>query len=201
MGTYVSFILFQICITLLVGYITSFANIILSLISIPFDNNIVFKRIFSFFNVLIQNYIAVSVLLATTFAVHNYYLPTKNLSMLSLVVISVLCYFFNILTSGFTRAKDADCELQNEITINILLSIIISLSLFVLLYFCQDLIWLYPGLLIYKFILWITQIRIVGSIFNFVMTAISGLLLLRWLFTFFLAIIALISTAVDKKNK
>ena len=202
MGVYVSFILLQICTTLLVGYITGFANLIVTLISLPFDNNPILKRIFTFINVLLQNYIAVSVLLGTTFAFYDYYLPTKKLSIISLVVISFLCYFLNIYTSAYNRFKnETDYELKNQITINMFLSIIIAIVLFVLLYCCQDLIWFYPGLLLCRFILWITKIRIVGSIFNFVLTAISGAVLLHWVFTFVLAIFALIAAAIDKINK
>lgn len=202
MGVYVSFILFQICVALLTGYIMGLANLIVTLISLPFDNNPILKRIFTFINVLFQNYIAVSVLLGTTFAFYDYYSPTKKLSIISLVVISFLCYFLNLLTSGFNRIKnETDYELQNQMTINMFLSIIISIVLFVLLYCCQDLIWFYPGLLLCKFVLWITKIRIVGSIFNFVMTAISGAVLLHWVFTFVLATIALIAAAIDKINK
>lgn len=202
MFEYISFVLMQICWILLSGYIAGLVNLIFSILSIPFTYNKIINKILAFINVFFQNYITISVLMTNVVLTHIYYSSVnQDMNLIILTILSFLLYLLSIQSSAATRYKnETDYEIKSGISTNFMLSIIFSVVLFVLLSLSNGLIWTVPGELIYKFITWIQEIKVIGTVFNFVIDTISFLYLINLIWQLFTIIIALITALVNKTN-
>ncbi len=178
---YISFALMQIIFILLSGYISGLANFIFTLLAIPFSSNRFIDKALSYINVFFQNYITVSILL-TNIILYAFVNLHMNITLLTLI--SLLLCLLSIQSSASAKHKNEnDYQMRTMINRNFLLSIFFSVLLFVLMSMFKNLIWSTPGELIYKFLAWIQDIKVLGPIFSFAINIISILCLTSWMFS------------------